>query len=201
MPAPLEIVGQPLTLWLAPVATAFPLVDAVPSGTWVLIGTSGIRSQDEAGVTVTHSQTVNKVRTGGSLGPVKAFRSEEDLMFKVSIFDTTLEAVRIALNANTLTTVAASTGVAGTKRIGLSRGPDVTEYALLARGVGISPYGDAMNSQWEVPRCYMSNSPAIVYRKGNPAGVELEFTALEDPNAASAAFRFGSMRFQHQLAS
>lgn len=198
MPAPFEIVGQPLALWLAPVATAFPLVDAVPSASWTLIGTSGLRSQDEAGVTTTHSQTVNKVRTGGSLGPVKAFRSEEDLMFKVSIFDVTLEQVRIALNGNALTTTAAATGVAGFKRVGLTRGPDVTEYALLARGV--SPYADAMTAQYEVPRCYMSNSPAIVYRKGVPAGVELEFTALEDTNAASTAFRFGSLRFQHQAA-
>lgn len=199
MPAPFEIVGQPLSLWLAPVGTSFPLVDAAPAVTWVLVGTSGIRSQDEAGVTTTHSQTVNKVRTGGSLGPVKAFRSEEDLMFKVSIFDITLEQVRIALNANALTTVAAGTGTAGFKRVGLSRGPDVTEYALLARGS--SPYGDGMNAQYEVPRCYMSNSPAIVHRKGAPAAVELEFTALEDANAASAAFRFGSLRFQHALAT
>lgn len=197
MPAPFEIVGQPLSLWLAPVGTTFPLVNAAPSGTWGLIGTSGIRSQDEAGVTTTHNQTINKVRTGGSLGPVKAFRSEEDLMFMLTIFDVTLEQVRIALNGNAVTTTAAATGAAGFKRVGLSRGMDVTEYALLARGV--SPYADGMNAQYEVPRCYMSNSPAIVYRKATPAGVQLEFTALEDPNASAPEFRFGSMRFQHAL--
>lgn len=198
MPAPFEIVGQPLTLWLAPFATAFPLVDATPAGTWVLIGTSGQRSQDESGIMTTYNQSINKVRPGGALGPVKAFRSEEDLMFKLTIWDVTLEQVRIALNANAVTTTAATTGVAGTKRIGMSRGFDVTEYALLARGV--SPYADAMNAQYEVPRCFMSNSPSIVYKKATPAAVELEFTALEDPNAASAQFRFGTMRFQHQVA-
>jgi hypothetical protein len=199
MPAPYEIVGQPLALWLAPVATAFPLVDAAPSGTWVLIGTSGKRSQDESGVAVTHNQTINEVRPGGALGPVKAFRSSEDLKFKLTIWDVTLEQVKLALNANTLTTVAASTGVAGYKKMGLSRGMNVTEYALLARGV--SPYADLMNAQYQVPRCYMSNSPTIVYKKGMPAGVELEFTALEDAGAASEDLRFGSMVFQHQLAS
>ena len=197
MPAPFEIVGQPLQLWLAPVGTTFPLVDATPSGTWVLIGTSGKRSQDESGVTVTHNQTINKVRPGGALGPVKAFRSEEDLMFKLTIWDVTLEQIKLALNANTLTTVAATTGVAGYKKMGLSRGMTVNEYALLARGV--SPYADAMNAQYQVPRCFMSNSPAIAYKKATPAGVELEFTALEDASAATEDVRFGSMVFQHQL--
>jgi hypothetical protein len=51
-----------------------------------------------------------------------------------------------------------------------------------------------------VPRCYNSNSPAIVYRKGVPAGVQLEFTALEDLTAATEDLRFGSLVFQHQAA-
>ncbi|MBY0392607.1 MAG: hypothetical protein K2Q27_05000 [Novosphingobium sp.] len=194
--SPFEMVGQPLNLWLAPVGTAFPLINVAPSGSWTNIGTSGTSSQDEAGVTATHSQTLNKVRTGGTTGARKVFRSEEDLDFKVTIFDISLEQVRLALNGNTLTTVAASTGVAGTKRLGLTRGFDVTEYALLARGP--SPYADAMNLQYQVPRCYMAGSPALVYRKGVPIGVELMFTALEDPNAASVDLRFGSLLAQHQ---
>lgn len=196
MPAPFEIVGQPLQLWLAPVGTAFPLVNVAPAVAWVLVGTSGTRSQDESGVSVMHNQTINKVRPGGAVGPVKAFRSEEDLMFSLTLFDVSLEQVRIALNANTVTTVAQGAGTAGFKRMGLSRGTNVTEYALLARGV--SPYADGMNAQYQVPRCYMSNSPSVVYRKAVPAGVALEFTALEDLGATSEDLRFGSMVFQHQ---
>jgi len=195
---PYEIVGQPLSLWLAPVATAFPLVTADPAMAWVLVGTSGKRSQDENGVTVTHTQTLNKVRPGGALGPVKVFRSEEDLTFGLTIWDVTLEQVKLALNSNTLTTTAAGVGQAGTKKLGLSRGKSVTEYALLARGD--SPYGDGMVAQYQVPRCYNSNSPAIVYRKGVPAGVQLEFTALEDLTAVTEDLRFGSLVFQHQAA-
>lgn len=198
MPQPYEIVGQPLSLYLAPVGTAFPLVDAAPSGSWALIGTSGKRSQDESGVSVAHNQSISKVRPGGALGPVKAFRSEEDLMFKLTIWDITLEQVKIALNANSLTTVAAGVGTAGYKKMGLSRGMSVTEYALLARGV--SPYGDAMTAQYQVPRCYMSNSPTVVFKKAVPAGVEMEFTALEDLTAATEDVRFGSMVFQTAVA-
>jgi len=195
---PFEIVGQPLSLFLAAIGTAFPLVDAAPANTWKLIGTSGTRSQNEDGVTVTHSQTLNKVRPGGALGPVKAFRSEEDLMFKLTLWDVTLEQYTLAMNSNTLTTTAAGVGTAGFKKLGLSRGMEVTAYALLARGV--SPYGDGMKAQYQVPRCYQSGSPAIVFKKGVPAGIELEFTALEDPTAASEDLRFGSMVFQHQAA-
>jgi hypothetical protein len=195
---PYEIVGQPLTLWLAPVGTAFPDIDAAPGNPWVLVGTSGDRSETEEGVTVTHSQTINKVRAGGSVGAVKAFRPEEDLMFRVTLMDVSLEQYKLAVNGNALTTVAAGAGTVGTKKMGLSRGKDVTVYALIARGV--SPYDPTFEAQYQVPRCYVSGSPAIVYRKGQPAGIELTFEALEDLEAASEDERFGSLIAQHQAA-
>lgn len=193
---PYEIVGQPLSLWLAPVGEAFPAIDAEPAGNWVLVGTSGDESQNEEGVTATHSQTFNKVRPGGTTGPVKAFRDTEELMIKVTLWDVSLEAYLLALNSNTLSTTAAGSGTAGFKKVGLSRGKTVTEYALIARGV--SPYGDGMNMQYQVPRCYQSASPAPAYRRATPAGIELEFTALEDQSAASDDVRFGSIVAQHQ---
>lgn len=195
---PYEIVGQPLELWLAPVGTAFPAIDDAPANTWVLVGTSGDRSQTEEGVTVTHSQTINKVRAGGSVGAIKAFRPEEDLMFRVTLMDVSLEQYKVAVNGNALTTTAAGVGTAGTKKMGLSRGKDVTVYALLARGV--SPYDPTYTAQYQVPRCYVSGSPAIVYRKGQPAGIELTFEALEDMEAVTEDERFGSLIAQHQAA-
>lgn len=195
---PYEIIGSPLTLWLAPTGTAFPLIGVAPAGGWVQIGTNGTRSESDDGVTVTHSQTLTKVRPGGATGPVKVFRSEEDLMIKLTLWDLTLEQYLYTLNSNTLTTTAAATGTAGFKKLGLSRGTSVKEYALLARGA--SPYDEAMTAQYQVPRVYQSGSPAVVYKKGVPAGLELEFTALEDVAAATADVRFGSMVFQHQIA-
>ena len=195
---PYEIVGQPLTLWLAPIGTVFPLVDADPAADWKLVGTSGARSQNEDGVTVQHQQTITKARPGGATGPVKAFRTEEELMFGLTLWDVSLEQYLLALNSNELTTTAAGSGTAGFKTLGLSRGKEVATYALLARGV--SPYGDGMVAQYQVPRCYQSASPSIVYKKGVPAGVQLEWTSLEDMNALSDDLRFGSMVFQHQAA-
>jgi len=71
--------------------------------------------------------------------------------------------------------------------------------ALLVRG-NVSGYGDGFKSQYEIPVCFQSGSPEPVYTKGEPAGLALEFTALEDPAAATPDMRFGRLVMQHQAA-
>ena len=193
---PYEIVAGPLELYLAPVGTAFPAIDAAPGAGWTKVGTNGDRNYSDDGVSVTHSQTLQKVRPAGAVGAVKTFRTEEDLSFTVTLWDMTLEAYQLALGGVAPETVAAGVGTAGTKTIGLSRGETVKAYALLARGV--SAYDDAMPAQYEVPRCYQSGNPNPVHRKGVPAGLALTFEALEDLEAASEDERFGRLVMQHQ---
>jgi hypothetical protein len=196
---PFEIIGAPLTLWVAPVGTVFPLINAAPAVAWVRLGTNGDRNYENGGITVTHSKTYNKVRVAGASGPVKAFLDEEDLMFGVTLLDITLEQYAYALNGNTITTVAPATGVQGTKRIGLSEDVGVTrEFALLARG--LSPYNEVLSMQYEIPRCYQSGAPSPVFRKGVPAGLSLQFEALENLAAATAQERFGVLRAAHMPA-
>lgn len=195
---PYEIIGAPFTLWLAPVGTAFPLIDAAPAVAWKLVGTSGDENYSEDGVTIQHSQTINKVRTAGTVGARKAMRDSEDMMISLTLYDMSLEQYALALNGNAVETTAAGIGTAGFKTLGLSRGEEVTVYALLARGP--SPYAPGMNAQFEVPRCYESGSPQPVFRKGQPAGLALQFDALEDPDAASADERFGRLIAQHLAA-
>lgn len=193
---PYEIVGAPLTLWLAPVGTAFPLINAAPAAGWIKVGTNGDANYSEEGVTVTHSETIATATPAGRTGAAKAWRTGEQLMVGVTLWDITLEQYAAALNGAVVATTAAGAGTAGFKKMGLSQNQDVTLYALLARGV--SPYGDGMAAQYQVPRCYQSGNPAPQYQKGVPTGLALEFMALEDPNAASAAERFGSLIAQHQ---
>lgn len=194
---PFEIIGAPLTLWIAPIGTAFPLIDVAPDDSdWTLIGTNGDRNYSDAGVTVSHSQKIDQARPAGATGPIKAWRSEEDLMIGLTLWDLTLEQYIYALNGLAPSTTAAGADTAGFKKVGLSRGVEITAYALLARGE--SPYGAGMNAQYEVPRCYQSASPKTVFAKGKPAGLDLEFTALEDLDAASDAERFGRLITQHQ---
>ncbi len=195
---PFEIIGAPLTLWLAPEGTAFPLLGAVPAVAWVKVGTSGVSSYSEEGVKVKHTQKIETARPAGSTAPVKAWRTEEDLMIALTLWDLTLEQYATALNKASVATTAAGPGTPGRKTVGLTQGIEVTSYALLARGT--SPYGDSWEAQYEVPRCYQAASPEIAYAKGKPAGLELEFAALADLTAATPAERFGRLVAQHQAA-
>lgn len=194
---PFEIIGAPLTLWVAPIGTAFPTIAAAPGVGWTKVGTNGDRNCENGGVTVTHRKTYDKVRTAGATGSVKAFLSEEDLMFGLTLLDITLEQYQFALNGNTVTTVAPASGQPGTKKIGLSEDVGRTrEYALLARG--LSPYNEALAMQYCIPRCYQSGAPAPVFRKGGTgAGLALSFEALEDLAATNGQERFGYILAAH----
>lgn len=193
---PFEIVAQPFTLWTAPVGTAFPTLDEEPGGGWTKIGTSGDLNYTEDGVKISHSQKVEIFRALGSTGPRKAFRTEEEQMISLTLADVSLEQYRLALNGNTVTTVAADTGLSGYKKIALSRGVNVTQYALLVRGVYASPYMDEGVAQYEIPRVSVVSEPEVVYVKGTPAGLLLEFQALEDLSPASIDERFGRLIVQ-----
>lgn len=192
---PYEIVSGPLTLWRAPPGTAFPAIDEEPGVGWILIGKSGNRNYSDDGVTVQHSQTINKVRPAGSVGARKALRQDEDQRISVTLWDATLEQYALAISGDVPTTVAAGVGTAGYKQIGLSRGEEVKQYAVLARGQ--SAYeGQNFPSQYEIPRCYQDASPSVLYNKGVPAGLELGFEALEDEEAENDNERFGRLIMQ-----
>jgi len=199
MSKPYEIVVAPFSVYWAPVGEAFPDVDEAPAGNWTLIGTSGSRNYAEEGVTVVHEQTVELFRGSGATGPVKAARTEEGLMVRLTLWDMKLEQYRLALNSNAVSTTAAGSGTPGFKEIDLYRGFDVALMALLVRG-DVSPEGDGFKTQYEVPLCFPSGSPEVVFSKRAPAGLALEFTALEDPDAVSVDARFGRLVVQHQAA-
>lgn len=194
---PYEVVAQPFTLWVAAVGSAFPDVDEAPGVSWTKVGTSGDLNYGEDGVTITHNQTVEMWRALGSTGPRKALRTEEELHVSLVLHDLTLEQYALAMNNNTVTTTAAGTGTPGTKKIGLSRGLTVPQRALLIRGVGGSPYGDSWNVQYEIPVAVQIGEPEVVFQKGEPAGLQLEFATLENPDAASADERFGRLVAQN----
>lgn len=195
---PYEIVAHPFTVYWAPVGESFPAIDAAPAGNWKKVGTSGNRNYAE-GVTVLHPQTIELVRPGGSTGPVKALRTEEGLIVRFTLWDMLLEQYKMALNSNAVSTTAAGSGTAGYKEVPTYRGLDVSTLALLVRG-DASPEGAGWKTQYEIPVCFENGSPEPVFQKGAPAGLALEFMALEDPDAASASARFGRLVVQHQTA-
>lgn len=207
MAAPYEILATPFEVWLAPVGTAFPTLDEEPdelspsdsNEVWALLGANGADNQGDEGVTVEHQQTLNVFHGGKSTAPLKAWRTEEGLRIAFTLFDVTLEAYAKAINDQTITDNAAASGTAGYREIPLHQGGQVAVFALLARGEN-SPYGDGWLAQYEVPKVYQSGNPAPVYRKGQPAGLQFEFMALADLDAATEAERFGRLIVQDAAA-
>lgn len=188
---PFEVIGAPFTAWVAAVGTEFPDPDETPGVAWTKIGTSGDLNYDREGVTVEHSQTVSAWRPVGDTGPRKHFRTDEDLKIRLKLVDVSLEQYTHALNNNTVTDIPPGAGAAGKRKIGLTRGTNIVKRALLVRGP--SPYDDDMHAQYEVPRAAQTGSPAPVFTLGQPAMLQLEWSAEVDPDAASDDERFGRL--------
>lgn len=190
---PYEIIAAPFSVYIAAVGTAFPAIDAAPGAGWTLVGTSGDLNYLDEGVIVEHSQSQNLFRALGDCGSRKVFRTEEDLKVRLSLADVSLEQYRIAINRNTVTTTPAALGTGGFRTLPLSRNFPVDTVALLVRGPGVSPYGSDWNMQYEVPRAAQTGNPTVIYRKGEPAALALEWTALVDAAAAIPEERFGRL--------
>lgn len=191
---PLEILAAPFTIWLAPVGEAFPAIDAAPAGNWAKLGSNGDVNYDEDGVVVTHGQTIENWRGLGSTGPVKAWRTEEELQIGFTLVDISAAQYAKVLNNVEVTQTASGVGVPGTDAFGLSQGREVAAFALLARGA--SPGMEGGNAQYEVKKVYQGAEPAPTFQKGEPAGLECEFNALEDVTAANRNERFGRLLIQ-----
>jgi hypothetical protein len=137
---PYEIIGSPLSLWLAPLGTVFPLIDVAPAVAWKLIGTNGTANQDDSGVVVTHSQKVEVARPAGRTGPGQGVDVRRGLHDQIGLWDCRSSSTSMRSPASLRRRWPRASARPATRRRGLSRGVEVTQYALLARGV--SPYGD-----------------------------------------------------------
>lgn len=79
------VIGGPEVVYRAPVGTAFPAIGVAPAGEWTQLGVNGNKSYSDEGVTIRHPQSVNRIRPAGSTGPIKAARTEEDLLSLIHI--------------------------------------------------------------------------------------------------------------------
>lgn len=184
---PYEILAGPVELYLAPVATAFPKVDATPSGTWVLLGTGGSLNQDEEGVTIEHNASYADWRAAGATGPRKAFRTSESVVIGCKLADLSPTMYAKILNGATVTVTAPGVTQAGESVFPLLQGLTVATFALLARGR--STFGDSFAAQWEIPIVYQNASPKPVLHKGGPALLDCRFNALVDVTNGFGVFR------------
>lgn len=191
---PQEIVASGLTLYMAGLGTAYPAIDATPTqitgGGWTLVGTNGQLDYDSAGLTITHNQTLATFQSVGTTAVQKVWRTNEQLEIAVTMADVTPTSYALALNDVAVTTVNATTGVAGEQDVPLLQGTSVAVYAMIA--VGISALNNSMAAQYAVPALYQSSNPAPVGKLGAPMELALTFATLLDPNGGG----FGNLRQQ-----
>ena len=192
MSQPFEIIACAADVYLAFEGEAFPTVDAVPGGNWVLLGAAGTRNQKIGGVKITPTQEVAKHKTTGSLGPVKGFRTAAGESVEVTIEDFRLEVLAKKMNLPGIREVAAASGVAGYKSMGMWPGFEMQVWALLVR-VPASPEADGLAMQRQYPRVIETGSLEQIFNNdGEVVATKFVFDALEDPNASSNAERFGT---------
>lgn len=181
---PYEIIAGPADVYVAAVGASFPGVDKADTdgsfSTWTHLGFT------DGGVKVKHTQTVDLHKVDQRTGPVKATRSEEGLEITFSLAEPTLENYAVALNDNDVSTDVTPSR----KTLKLYRGLDVAQFAVLVRGP--SPYMDAF-CQYQVPVCVQTEEPEAEFIRDGKAVLATKFVALEDPNAATADDRFGSL--------
>lgn len=179
--APYQILAGPADVYTAPVATAFPAVNAAPGGSWTLVG------RTEGGVTVAHNQSIVQLTADQHTGPVKALRESEGQEVNFSFVDLTLENYSLAMNSITVT---AAAGPPAIKTINLHRGVQVDLRAILVRGR--SPYFNGP-AQYQIPVTFQNGSPSVAFVKNDKSVLAASFVALEDLTAGTDAQRFGQL--------
>jgi len=184
---PREIVVGPLAIYLAAAIEALDSVSAAPSGNWALLGTSGAENYTEAGIVITHSQTLRQTFAVGATGPRKVSRQQEQLTIGLTLMDLSVAQYTKVLNGTTKSTDTTP----NIDYIGVRRGPDVKIWSLTAWGDKLSPSGPTLDLAYYCPRCYQSADPALTFSKDAEAALAVVFTALEHTAAATAEERFG----------
>lgn len=181
MAAPEEVLAFPLTVWLAPVGSTMPLVDAAPTTPWEVLGVEGDLNYDDTGVIVSHGETTFDFVPAGSTMPAKRFRTAEELLTKMNLVDLSPATYAKVMNDAALTIVAASAGVAGYDSFSLFRGDQVNSFAVLLRGV--SPVDNTLNMQYEVPKAFVSVNGDVTFNKGVVASLPIEIQMIRHSTA------------------
>lgn len=137
------------------------------------------------GTTYTQSQLQSQLRTDtGDSGLVVSGVSDTG-------FTVTFTAGVTPASAITVTSPSGCTGsTVGSRTLDTHVDLDAAEVALLVRGP--SPYMSAF-LQYAIPVAVQTDSPEADFTRDNKTILQCTFTALEDPNAASAATRFGTI--------
>ena len=149
---------------------------------------------------MSHDQSLNETRCVGSSGLSKVTRETEDFMLSFELQDLTVETYARIMDDAAIVHSATGARGPGWREFGLFRGLEMHEYAIVARGYGLSSYVQGGNVQYWHKYVVQSGTPAPVFLKSQASALAVEFRALEDRDAGvPESERYGSFRQQDTL--
>ena len=203
--APITFLTGPCSVYLAPFGsgTTLPEIDGDPDAySWsggFKLGQAGKEDIGTGGVEIRKLTTFNEIRTDGTTGPGKALIDTETFEVEFTIHDLSLNGNATifagAQKYSTATSVSAGSSTGGYKKFFIGDEAGEAKIWNLLVAFPSSPELATGNSQLNIKKCYMSNDPSVVLQRGDVAGVQFTFRALQD-TAATANQQFGEFRFQ-----
>lgn len=170
---PFDTVVGPGSIWVSPVATAYPAVDlAVPAAPWVSLG------ETDGGLEFTAKRSTKAHFTDQSFAPKKTTVDSKGVELSFTLAQVTLERLATVLDGQTITTVAAAAGTAGYRSLTLSSLATLPQYAMLVRVP--SPYADGY-LQYQMPCVSPSGDQKLSYKKDAMTLIPTTWDVLEDP--------------------
>lgn len=178
--APYEIVIGPAEVYVAPVGTAFPAINATPGAGWTLVGLAGSSNYSEDGVIVRSPRSSALVRPLGSTAPVKGAITETGFEVEFTVMDLSPAMMQLAFGADTtdVTVVAQASGIAGNQYGDIPTNPVPKHKALLVR-CAQSSFGDGFNTQFEVYSAFQTGSGEGKFSKSDPLMQTHIWTAIK----------------------
>ena len=171
--------------------TSAPVISFVSQEqVWTPIGESPAIEElyGEDGVTIKKPAGVKTFAGSKRLGPVGAYRTDDQLTIECMLYDNRIEMWAFALDQD-VTEVVAASGSIGTKSIGLSRPKSVKRYHLLARGISASN-SDYVGQQFVKEVAITSGwEPKMTVRE--LTGYQIQLTAFADLLETDETKEFG----------
>lgn len=176
-----DIIVSPASIWMAPVGTTPPDIDAIAAGVawganWEDMGYT--LEPVSVGMNVqTFDLFVQQLTT-----PVRTLRTQIDAMFKTTLAEFTGKNIQVATDG-TLVTVAASATKVGSDTIDVKADKtDVSLYAFGIEGVRVTDSNERVPVRIIIPRGSARLSGDISFAKGAGVGIPIEIKALADEN-------------------
>ena len=211
-PTGVDIGGETYSVYSVPGVAADTELDAVITfggdQVWMRLGTHQECSVTENGVNIQLPQSVSFVRCAGEPGPQRAIRDTTELMIGLELLDWSAEAMKVVLDDAPISNTPDTDGVLPVRSIPLHRGRTMKEWAVVARGFGLSPYMREVtpesgalagitqgNMQIHVPYMVQTGTGGSTFAAQAATTIPVEFTAIADQTAADGA-RYGHIYYQ-----